>query len=99
MKHFQRRRQKERKGKRLELRNHNSSKEMIIRYISPPSVSFVDTRKLSGGLWPPDKGGMYPMGVRAALPLTLEYTMMISTRNRDEKNGPPFVNSLGLRGP
>ena len=24
-----------------------------------------------------------------------EYAMMISTRNRDEKNGPPFVNDLG----
>ena len=29
------------------------------------------------------------------LPLTLECAMMISTRNRDEKNGPPFVNGLG----
>ena len=29
------------------------------------------------------------------LPLTLECAMMISTRNRDEKYGPPFVNGLG----
>ena len=33
------------------------------------------------------------------LPLTLKCVMMISTRNRDEKYGPPFVNSLGLRRP
>ena len=35
------------------------------------------------------------MEVRAALTNTLECAMMISTRNRDEKSGPPFVNSLG----
>ena len=40
----------------------------------------------------------YPMGVRAAATtLTLECAMMISTRNRDEKSGPPFMNTLHVR--
>ena len=36
---------------------------------------------------------------RGPLPLTLECAIMISTRNRDEKSGPPFVNSLGTFAP
>ena len=35
------------------------------------------------------------MGVRAA-PTTLRCAIMISTRNCDEKYGPPFMNSLGI---
>ena len=35
------------------------------------------------------------VAAKGAVPLTLECAMMISTRNRDEKYGPPFVNSLG----
>ena len=41
----------------------------------------------------------YKKAWKGALPLTLECAMMISTRNRDEKYGPPFVNSLGTFAP